>query len=33
VEVRVPSGTREFEIVRLLTIHDQEQEEEPAPGA
>jgi transcription elongation factor GreA len=31
VEVRVPSGTREFEIVRLLTIHDQA--EEPAPGA
>ena len=31
VEVRVPSGTREFEIVRLATIHDQQ--EEPAPGA
>jgi transcription elongation factor GreA len=31
VEVRVPSGTREFEIVRLQTIHDQN--EEPAPGA
>jgi transcription elongation factor GreA len=31
VEVRVPSGTREFEIVKLMTIHDQE--EEPAPGA
>src|SRR5512145_2898850 len=23
VEVRVPSGTREYEIVRLLTVHDQ----------
>jgi transcription elongation factor GreA len=31
VEVRVPSGTKEYEIVRLLTIHDQA--EEPAPGA
>jgi transcription elongation factor GreA len=31
VEVRVPSGTREYEIVRLQTIHDQN--EEPAPGA
>jgi transcription elongation factor GreA len=31
VEVRVPSGTKEFEIVRLSTIHDQA--EEPAPGA
>ena len=31
VEVRVPSGTKEYEIVRLLTIHDQAQE--PAPGA
>jgi len=31
VEVRVPSGTHEYEIVRLLTIHDQA--EEPAPGA
>jgi transcription elongation factor GreA len=31
VEVRAPAGTREFEIVRLLTIHDQD--EEPAPGA
>jgi transcription elongation factor GreA len=26
VEVRVPSGTREYEIVRLLTIHDQAEE-------
>jgi transcription elongation factor GreA len=24
VEVKVPSGTREFEITRLITIHDQE---------
>jgi transcription elongation factor GreA len=31
VEVRVPSGTKEYEIVRLLTIHDQA--EEPAAGA
>ena len=31
VEVRVPSGTKEYEIVRLLTIHDQAGE--PAPGA
>ena len=31
VEVRVPSGTKEYEIVRLSTIHDQA--EEPAPGA
>jgi transcription elongation factor GreA len=31
VEVRVPSGTKEYEIVRLLTIHDQG--EEPAAGA
>ncbi len=23
VEVRVPSGTREYEITRLVTIHDQ----------
>jgi transcription elongation factor GreA len=23
VEVRVPSGTREFEVVKLVTIHDQ----------
>jgi transcription elongation factor GreA len=30
VEVRVPSGTREYEVVRLLTIHDQA--EEPAAG-
>jgi transcription elongation factor GreA len=31
VEVRVPSGTKEYEIVRLSTIHDQA--EEPAAGA
>jgi transcription elongation factor GreA len=31
VEVRVPSGTKEYEIVRLLTIHDQAGE--PAAGA
>ena len=31
VEVRVPSGTKEYEIVRLSTIHDQA--EESAPGA
>jgi transcription elongation factor GreA len=31
VEVRVPSGTKEYEIVRLSTIHDQG--EETAPGA
>jgi transcription elongation factor GreA len=30
VEVRVPSGTKEYEIVRLSTIHDQA--EESAPG-
>ena len=23
VEIRVPSGTREYEITRLVTIHDQ----------
>jgi transcription elongation factor GreA len=26
VEVRVPSGTREYEITRLVTIHDQAQD-------
>ncbi|HVR70263.1 MAG TPA: transcription elongation factor GreA [Vicinamibacteria bacterium] len=31
VEVRVPSGTKEYEIVRLLTVYDQA--EEPAPSA
>jgi transcription elongation factor GreA len=31
VEVRVPSGAREYEIIRLSTIHDQA--EEPAAGA
>ena len=31
VEVKVPSGTKEYEIVRLVTIHDQA--EEPAAEA
>ncbi len=31
VEVRVPSGTKEYEITRLVTIHDQA--EEPAAEA
>jgi transcription elongation factor GreA len=30
VEVKVPSGSREFEIVRLVTIHDQVQAESPS---
>ena len=29
VEVRVPSGTKEYEIIRLVTIHDQV-DDEPA---
>jgi transcription elongation factor GreA len=29
VEVKVPSGTREYEILRLVTIHDQEQAAAP----
>lgn len=37
VEVRVPSGTREYEIIRLVTIHDQaggngDELESDAPG-
>ena len=28
VEVRVPAGTREYEITKLVTIHDQVKEEE-----
>ena len=27
VEVRVPSGTREYEIISLVTIHDQVKDE------
>jgi transcription elongation factor GreA len=32
VEVKVPSGSKEYEILRVVTIHDQiqEQEEDPA---
>jgi len=28
VEIRVPSGTREYEITRLVTIHDQVKDDE-----
>ena len=31
VEVKVPSGTREYEIIKLVTIHDQD--ERPAAEA
>jgi transcription elongation factor GreA len=33
VEVKVPSGTREYEVTRLVTIHDQEQEDGTAAEA
>jgi len=33
VEVRVPSGTREYEIIKLVTIHDQVVEEGEDEGA
>jgi transcription elongation factor GreA len=33
VEVRVPAGTKEYEIERLVTIHDQVQEEEGSAQA
>jgi len=36
VEVKVPSGTKEYEITKLVTIHDQVREpasEEPTAGA
>jgi transcription elongation factor GreA len=32
VEVTVPSGSKEYEIVRLVTIHDQVQEQEEDPA-
>jgi hypothetical protein len=31
--VRVPAGTKEYEIERLVTIHDQVQEEEGSAQA
>ena len=31
VEVRAPSGTREYEVMKLVTIHDQDRPE-PAPA-
>jgi transcription elongation factor GreA len=33
VEVKVPSGSREYEITRLVTIHDQVGEEEDSAQA
>jgi transcription elongation factor GreA len=33
VEVRVPAGTKEYEIERLVTIHDQVQQEEQEDGS
>ena len=33
VEVRVPAGTKEYEIERLVTIHDQVKEAEQEEGS
>jgi transcription elongation factor GreA len=32
VEVKVPSGTKEYDVVKLVTIHDQEGEEPGEPA-
>jgi transcription elongation factor GreA len=32
IEVRVPSGTKEYELIKLVTIHDQVRNDECAEG-